>query len=172
MAIKITKQIGTDQGITDEAYLRIEGYEFHKQGGILTVKVSMYLNEEAAASDNHTEYNGTIRPSLDIKTARNNSIPTDFAFPLTSSITTTEERITTQDAVRTVTFQETDDEGNVISTGSREENYVKSVTSSIEVVKSVIDIAPITGSSIFDFAYPMVAAKLGEIVGSEYVENC
>ena len=172
MAIRITKQIGTDQGITDEAYLRIEGYEFHKQGGILTVKVSMYLNEEAADADVSAEYTGTIRPSLDIKTAKNNTIPTDFSFPLTASIVTTEERVVTEDAVRTVTFQEMDDDGNVISSGSREENYVKSVTKSIDVVKNVIDIAPITGSSIFEFAYPMVAAKLGEIVGSEYIENC
>jgi hypothetical protein len=49
MAIKITAQIGTDLGITSEAYLRITNYQIQK-GGFANFQTQLFLNEEAATS--------------------------------------------------------------------------------------------------------------------------
>ena len=50
MAIKITKPIGTDKGITSEAYVRIINYSIDKNG-YTTFKIKTYLNAEDASSN-------------------------------------------------------------------------------------------------------------------------
>jgi hypothetical protein len=45
MAIKITTQIGTDRGITDQAYVRISRYEINKYG-TATYHLETFLSED------------------------------------------------------------------------------------------------------------------------------
>lgn len=48
MAIKIAAQIGTSQGITDEAYVRIYRYVVDRNKGALELYVNVFKNEETA----------------------------------------------------------------------------------------------------------------------------
>jgi hypothetical protein len=48
MAIKIAAQIGTSQGITDEAYVRIYRYVVDRNKGALELYVSVFKDEETA----------------------------------------------------------------------------------------------------------------------------
>ncbi len=48
MAIKIAAQVGTSQGITDEAYIRIYRYVVDRNKGALELYVNVFKNEETA----------------------------------------------------------------------------------------------------------------------------
>lgn len=48
MALKITTQIGTDKGITSEAYVRISNYQLNKYGSAL-FNIELFQNEEEAS---------------------------------------------------------------------------------------------------------------------------
>ena len=48
MAIKIAAEIGTSQGITDEAYVRIYRYVIDRNKGALELYVNIFKNEESA----------------------------------------------------------------------------------------------------------------------------
>ena len=48
MAIKIAAEIGTSQGITDEAYVRIYRYVVDRNKGALELYVNVFKNEESA----------------------------------------------------------------------------------------------------------------------------
>ena len=48
MAIKIAAEIGTSQGITDEAYVRIYRYVVDRNKGALELYVNVFKNEETA----------------------------------------------------------------------------------------------------------------------------
>jgi len=48
MAIKIAANIGTSQGITDEAYVRIYRYVVDRNKGALELYVNVFKNEETA----------------------------------------------------------------------------------------------------------------------------
>jgi hypothetical protein len=50
MAIKITTPLGTNQGITNEAYVRISSYEINKYGSA-TFRLELFQNEAAAKFD-------------------------------------------------------------------------------------------------------------------------
>lgn len=45
MALKITTQIGTDKGITNEAYIRISDYQISKQGASATFRLEIYQTQ-------------------------------------------------------------------------------------------------------------------------------
>jgi hypothetical protein len=50
MALKITTQIGTDKGITDEAYVRISSYNLQTAGSA-TFYIQIYENESVAKGE-------------------------------------------------------------------------------------------------------------------------
>ena len=45
MALKITAQIGTDLGITSEAYIRISDYQISKQAASATFRIEIYQSQ-------------------------------------------------------------------------------------------------------------------------------
>jgi hypothetical protein len=45
MALKITAQIGTDLGITSEAYIRISDYQISKQAASSTFRIEIYQSQ-------------------------------------------------------------------------------------------------------------------------------
>lgn len=50
MALKITTQIGTDKGITSEAYVRISNYQLNKYGSA-TFNIELFQNESEATQE-------------------------------------------------------------------------------------------------------------------------
>jgi hypothetical protein len=45
MALKITTQIGTDRGITNEAYIRISDYQISKMAASTTFRIEIYQSQ-------------------------------------------------------------------------------------------------------------------------------
>ena len=160
MALKITKQIGTNQGITSEAYVRIEQYNIDKANGNLNINTSMYLNEETAVSASKTEYNVWNSPMMGMNTAQNVNYPTYYTFPLTSSVTTTEP-----------TYTPSSSWSESVS-GSMPEMITVTVTGSMDVTKYLIDLSAIHDNNIFAVAYPLLKTQLEAIAGTGKVVDC
>lgn len=77
MALKITTQIGTDKGITSEAYVRISDYQLSKNGSA-NFKIELFQNENDSVLDNLYPINYNI--------ARNQQIGDNLFIELTSEI--------------------------------------------------------------------------------------
>ena len=161
MALKITKQIGTNQGITNEAYVRIEQYTIDKANGNLNINTSMYLNEETAVSSSKTEYNSWNAPvMMGMSTAQNVNYPMNYSFPLTSSVTTTEP-----------TYTPSSSWSESVS-GSMPEMTTIMITGSVDVTKYFIDLSSIHDNNIFAVAYPLLKTQLDAIAGAGKVVDC
>jgi hypothetical protein len=160
MALKITKQIGTNQGITNEAYVRIEQYNVDKANGNLNINTSMYLNETTAVSASKTEYNVWNMPPMGMSLAQNINYPMNYSFPLTSSVTTTE-----------LTYTPSSSWSESVS-GSMSEMTTTMITGSVEVTKYLIDLSAIHDNNIFAVAYPLLKTQLEAIAGSGKVVDC
>jgi hypothetical protein len=59
MGLKITTPIGTDKGITEEAYVRIAGYNLQKAGSA-TFTTEIFMNQEDSDSMMNTCKNSQI----------------------------------------------------------------------------------------------------------------
>ena len=160
MALKITKQIGTNQGITSEAYVRIEQYTIDKANGNLNINTSMYLNEETAVSASRTEYNVWNSPMMGMSTAQNVNYPMGYSFPLTSSVTTTEPTYAPSYSVEPPV------------SGSAGVVTTIMITGSMDVTKYLIDLSAIHDNNIFAVAYPLLKTQLEAIAGSGKVVDC
>lgn len=75
MALQINKQIGTDRGITDQAYVRIDYYTINKLLQTFDLSISMYPSEEEARSMEDQVLNTFIK-------ARNIDFANSYSFPL------------------------------------------------------------------------------------------
>lgn len=143
MALKITSQIGTDKGITSEAYVRISNYQLSKYGSA-NFQIELYQSEEDATPAT----NGM--PGMTGGQARNQQIGDNVYVQLT----TQEEREVTYPVPGT------DTEGNPFP--DRTETitvYVPDLSSAEEV-------------DIFAFGYSHLKAKLVDLFGEENVVDC
>lgn len=75
MALKITKQIGTDRGVTSEAYLRISDYRISKYGRASFI-TELFLSQEDSVSE------ATIPVAMYDKVAQNKQIGDMFIADL------------------------------------------------------------------------------------------
>jgi len=75
MALKITTQIGTDRGITSEAYLRISDYRVSKYGRASFI-TELFLSQEDSVSE------ATIPVAMYEKVAQNRQIGDMFMADL------------------------------------------------------------------------------------------
>lgn len=60
MALKITTQIGTDRGITSEAYIRISNYNISKYGGV-SLGIEIYMSQDSVPTETSTINQGTCK---------------------------------------------------------------------------------------------------------------
>jgi hypothetical protein len=153
MAIKITAQIGTDLGITSEAYLRITNYQIQK-GGFANFQTQLFLNEEAATSTSAlypTPTGGSI--------ARNQQIGDNLYVDL---------RIPSESIVyRTVSTpsQSVGESGSITYT-----NVETQVSESVTVM--VPDFTAVEAANIFEFGYAKLKEKVAEVFGTGSYEDC
>lgn len=143
MALKITTQIGTDKGITSEAYVRIANYHLSKFGSA-NFQVEIYQSEEDATP----AANGM--PGMMGGQARNQQIGDSIYVQLTKEIT---------EAVSYPT-PGVDADGNPLP------DRVETIT------KSVPDLSSAEGIDIFDFGYYHLKAKLVDLFGADNVVDC
>ena len=168
MALKITKSIGTDKGITNEAYVRIADYQISKSGNA-NFRIQLYMNEADA-----TPSNSSMGP-IDGGQARNQQIGEYLSIPLTKEVTETKTRTMMQpvekDVVKTRII--TNEEGEEVSEEYTVKEYVtEEVTSEYTVTLTVPDLSSAEGVDIFAFGYTHLKAKLVSLFSASKVEDC
>lgn len=152
MAIKITTQIGTDLGITSEAYLRIVNYNIQK-GGYANFQTQLFLDEEAATSGSN------LYPGMGGMTARNQQIGESLYVDL---------RVPSESVVfRTVNMpsQSVGESGSITYT-----TVETTVSESVTVM--VPDFTQVEEANIFEFGYAKLKEKVAEVFGTGSYEDC
>jgi hypothetical protein len=168
MALKITTQIGTDKGITSEAYVRIADYQISKYGSA-NFRIELFQSEEDATP-------ATSYPGMGGGTARNQQIGESLYVALTKQV---EETITVKRMVPVqVEFEEEvvgplDSDGNPTSTTvtrTRTEMQEQDVEETI--TKTVPDLTSAEDVDVFEFGYGHLKAKLEGLFGAANVVDC
>ena len=188
MALKIQNEIGCDQGITDQAYIRINTYNIDKVNGNIDIHYSAYFNEEASKSMNIID-----RPIMNRglnQPIRNNKIGDSLNIPLkkevVQSVTTMQMQPVQKEVIREI---ETIIDGvtttgiTTQSTSSLTTNYLPKLNGSalvnslvsddgtmVTVMKEVAvvneyktmvpDLSILDGVDIFAFCYGKLKEKL------------
>ena len=169
MALKITTQIGTDKGITSEAYVRIADYQISKYGSA-NFRIELFQSQEDAAPA------GGTFPGMGGGVARNQQIGESLYVPMTQQV---EETRTVQRMVPVqVEFEEEvagplDEEGNPTSTTvtrTRTEMQEQDVEETI--TKTVPDLSSAEGVDVFEFGYGHLKTKLEGLFGADNVVDC
>jgi hypothetical protein len=143
MALKITTQIGTDKGITSEAYVRISNYQLSKFGSA-NFNLEIFLSEEDATPA------GGVMPGAMAGQARNQQIGDTIYVQLTKQV---EETIS-------VPQLGLDGEGNPLPNVDQ------------VIIKTVPDLSSAEGVDIFAFGYTHLKAKLTGLFGEENIVDC
>lgn len=167
MALKITSQIGTDRGITSEAYVRITNYQLNKYGSA-DFRIEIFQSEEEATP-------GSI-PGMYGQTARNQQIGENIYVSLTKQV---EETVTRTRMVNVPVVIQEEQAGPLDEAGEpttimvdvttyemQEEEYEEIITKTVPDLSSAEDI------DIFEFGYSHLKAKLQDLFGDENVEDC
>jgi hypothetical protein len=160
MALKITAQIGTDKGITSEAYVRIADYQVSKYGSA-NFRIELFQSEEDSVANN-----GAYPMPIGGAQARNQQIGETLWVSLTKQVEATR---TTQRSVEVVTPPVLAEDGTIETPESRtlemqdvEEAYTATVP----------DLTPLEDDTIFAFAYGKLKDKLADLFGAENVVDC
>lgn len=143
MALKITTQIGTDKGITSEAYVRIANYQLSKFGSA-NFQIEIFQSEEDVPS-----VNNTITPMI-ASQARNQQIGDSIFVQLTKQV---EETIS-------IPQYGVDEDGNALP------NVAQVVTKTVPDLSSAEDV------DIFTFGYSHLKAKLVDLFGEDNIVDC
>lgn len=143
MALKITTQIGTDKGITSEAYVRIANYQLSKFGSA-SFQVEIFQSEEDATPS------ANAMPGMMAGQARNQQIGDNIYVQLQKQVSETVSYPTPG----------VDAEGNPLP------DRVETIT------KSVPDLSSAEGVDIFAFGYSHLKAKLVDLFGAENIVDC
>jgi hypothetical protein len=161
MALKITTQIGTDKGITSEAYVRIADYQVSKYGSA-SFRIELFQTQADSVVTNGMMY---PTPSTGGQ-ARNQQVGDNLWVAMTKEVEATR---TVQRNVEVVTEAVLDSEGEVITPASStwemqdvEETYTATVP----------DLTPLEDETIFEFGYAKLKDKLVGLFGAENVVDC
>jgi hypothetical protein len=171
MALKITTQIGTDKGITSEAYVRIADYQISKYGSA-NFRIEIYQSQADAPVAGGSMYPSPIMGG----TARNQQIGESLWISLTK------QEIRTSVVKRMVPVQVSeevqvpgpaDEEGNpttVTQTVTRTEMQEQDVEEGITV--TLPDLSSAEDVDVFEFGYGKLKEKLVELFGADNVVDC
>jgi hypothetical protein len=156
MGLRINTQVGTSDGITNEAYIRITNYTISKTGN-MSLNIETFLNIENSIMPVYGQYTPGSMTST-----RNNQIGDTLTLSLTKQI---DKEVSIERMVPTeITY--TDENGNIVT---EIRDILKTVTETIQV--TVADFLPITESDIFTFAYGKLKEKLESIFGVSNIED-
>ena len=169
MALKITSQIGTDKGITSEAYVRIADYQISKSGSA-NFRIEIYQSQA------DVPVVGAAMPAPMGASARNQQIGDNLWVALTKEIdvTVTEKRMVPVQIQEEVQVPgPVDEDGNpttVTQTVTRTEMQEQDVE--VTYKRTVPDLSSAEDVDIFAFGYGKLKAKLVELFGAANVVDC
>lgn len=167
MALKITSQIGTDKGITSEAYVRISDYRISKYGNA-DFRVELYMSQDDIPGSVFSN-----NPSPTIGTARNQQIGESLYVAMTKEVsnTVTVKQMVPVQVEREIPTGSNDADGNPIMetrmVTEMQEQDVEQTTVSI-----VPDMSQAEDVDIFAFGYGKLKAKLQGLFGEANVVDC
>jgi len=183
MALQINQEIETiNKGIVSSPYVRIESYRIDKFVGVFTAIIAFY-SDAIEASQNQFIYvedildpservpqPGPISPDI-VYNGLQIQYPVVSEFPLTVPESVTEDVYENQTSTRTITYNDFDENGNVVER-TREETVTERVkTGTTTVTKNRIDIS-IVGSDPYSWAYTKLKARLGSVFGEGNIIDC
>jgi hypothetical protein len=142
MALKITTQIGTDKGITSEAYVRISNYQLSKFGSA-NFQIEIYQSENDIPTIN-------VTPLMVNSLARNQQIGDSLNVQLMAQ----EERQISYPVIGV------DADGNALP--DRVETFTVSIP----------DLSSAENVDIFTFGYSHLKAKLVDLFGEDNIVDC
>jgi hypothetical protein len=160
MALKITTQIGTDKGITSEAYVRIADYQISKYGSA-NFRIELFQTKADSVTTN-----GMYPSPIGNGIAHNQEIGYSVLVALTKEVEATR---TVQKNVEVITPAVLNEDGTIETPESRtwEMQDVEEAYTSI-----VSDLSPLEDGTIFAFAYGKLKEKLVGLFGAENVVDC
>lgn len=163
MALKITTQIGTNRGLTSEAYVRIGSYDL-KKSGELELWLQIYQTESDA--------NQPLGVTPLYKESVSLEIGSIVKVPLLKDVIVQVKKTMPVDETQVMSVPVRNAEGVVISTEERE--ITRKVMKEIEVdeVMQVADMSLIQGQDIFQFGYAKLKEKLVSLYGAENIVDC
>ena len=167
MALKITTQIGTDKGITSEAYIRIADYQISKYGSA-NFRIEIYQSQADL-----TPASGAGYPGPYSGVSRNQQIGESLYVPMTKEVTetVTVKRMVPVETTEEVTVPATEEGGEpttqTVTRHSMEEQDVEET-----ITKTVPDMSGAEEIDIFAFGYSKLKAKLDGLFGAENVIDC
>lgn len=168
MALKITKSIGTDKGITSEAYVRIADYQISKSGSA-NFRIQLFMSEaDATASPN------AMAP-IDGGQARNQAIGEYLSVPMTKQVEEVKTRTMMKPVEKEVTKTRTitNEAGEEVSEEYTVKEYVtEEVTEEYTVTLTVPDLSSAEGVDIFAFGYGKLKEKLVSLFTAAKVVDC
>ena len=149
MAVKITTNIGTDRGITNEAYVRIADYNLSKNGGGANFRLEIFQSQEDSSTSAGSMTTGHA--------ARNQQIG---EILYVSFWKTVETQVTKTRPVMVM--------GTSGTAGSEPEmeEYQETVTT------QELDFSAAEATNIFAFGYSELKKKLKELFGDANVVDC
>jgi hypothetical protein len=167
MALKITTQIGTDKGITSEAYIRIADYQISKYGSA-NFRIEIYQSQADLTPAIGAGYPGPYGG-----VSRNQQIGESLYVPMTKEVTETitVKRMVPVETTEEVTVPATEEGGEpttqTVTRHSMEEQDVEET-----ITKTVPDMSGAEEIDIFAFGYGKLKAKLDGLFGAENVIDC
>lgn len=169
MALKITTQIGTDKGITSEAYIRIADYQISKSGSA-NFRIEIYQ----AQADVPSPSSVVLTPMGGL--ARNQQIGDSLWVALNKEIDIT----VTQKSMVPVQVEEEvqvpgppDEDGNPTTvTETRTRTQMQEQDVQVTQKRIVPDLSSAEDIDIFAFGYGKLKAKLVELFGANNVVDC
>ena len=169
MALKITTQLGTDRGITSEAYIRIADYQISKSGSA-NFRIEIYQSQADVPAV------GTAMPGPMAGSARNQQIGENLWVSLTKEIdvTVTETRPTPVQVTEEVEVPGPVDENGNPTTVTQTVTRTEMQPQEVEVTyqRTVPDLSSAEDVDIFAFGYGKLKAKLIELFGAGNVVDC
>lgn len=171
MALRITSQIGTDRGITSEAYVRIADYQISKYGSA-NFRIELYQSQEDLIVPGAYSGPGTSNNGL----ARNQQIGESLYVQMTKQV---EETISVKRMVSVQVEFEEEVAGEPDADGNPTTTTVTSTRTEIQeqdaeetIIKIVPDMSGAEGVDIFAFGYGKLKAKLQDLFGEANVVDC
>jgi hypothetical protein len=183
MALQINQEIETiNKGIVTSPYLRIESYRIDKVLGYLLVSCAMFRDKNDADTNKFVYHEDFAQPTdraaqtgpiATLITYNDNSFeyPVIIEFPLGTDETVIEDILEDQEVTRTITYNDFDENGDIVEKTRTETTTEKVRTGTHEVIKSKIDISVI-GADPYGWAYEKLKAHYEGIFGAGNVIDC
>jgi hypothetical protein len=158
MALRIITQIGTDKGITSEAYVRIADYQVSKYGSA-NFRIELFQSTPEP-------YVGGPAMQMMTTQSRNQQIGDNLWVELSKEVPTT--KIVSKPVHL---FEQTvlAEDGTVVTPGI--DTWENQDVEETYMVKTP-DLSPLETTTIFEFGYAELKAKLVDLFGADMVVDC